>query len=354
MVYFNLAAVKLHYCTEVTAVKMSHGSIGMVSRKEFRYLNHSVRRMTVVDRQAMNFTIPPRENRYDVTYKDNCLYVIVEWTIDREAALDPLEELNQTYGCATPEAKALSTQYFNRGPSGITCVYTLQYTIRVDDLAAAGGSLYIQNLDIVVSLDGANAPHHPASLTGGYEQAIDEDSMIDRTKLGHKVWMVASQGGAKRRYVNLGGVVHEVPIIRDPQQRDGLYCVSSRVRSNEVGGDGCVYGYVPFSEIDTSTDGGKVPKTYAKFSDAQHNGKANEELEENILKLKYDTKIAEFMKLMEKLKMEQEADKLKYEHELNKLRQENAALSKKEIIEWLKYVPAVIASVTAIIAVIRK
>lgn len=88
-----------------------------------------------------------------------------------------------------------------------------------------GGSLYLPNLDLVLSTaDIEFAPKHPFSKEGLLSALVENDPMVKhRIGLSMQIKIVDRQGRFGSRFINLNGEVFQIPVEANTQFPDGVY-----------------------------------------------------------------------------------------------------------------------------------
>lgn len=114
---------------------------------------------------------------------------------------------------------------------------TNHYFLDSKEMMDKGGVLYLQELDVVVSLHGIeHLPRHPAS-NADYQLAFEEKmETMTAGSSGLMVGVIDNEDRFGTRYMNVNGFVCRVTAIRDTLQPSGIYlCVPGNVeRGKEI------------------------------------------------------------------------------------------------------------------------
>lgn len=123
----------------------------------------------------------------------------------------------------------------NRRPNGYQSVsMVLQISIEIDDIIKAGGVVYIEELDITLSLPhmkGARAANHPFDPRERVKKSFaDAVPFVTNDTFLLSLKAINNEDVAKNhdRFMLLGGQVYRIPIERDPGRQDGIHIVRRR------------------------------------------------------------------------------------------------------------------------------
>lgn len=224
---------------------------------------------------------------------------------------------------------------------GTTCQAYQQYYASSSDLRAKR-TYYISNLDLLISLDKPNKWIHPYSLEGEFRRRSLESRPPRST--GEDVFYLnieliaerASEAG--ERYVNLSGVVFRVPVLYRLDREAGVYIthVGHTTRDDPPKQEDVIH--CRWSEID------KLPfKLFNSYHEAQAHGDIESQRKQEIARLEHRNK---------QLAAELEEAKLIAGKE--KLQAESQLLGRKEFVEYLKWMPAVIGGLLTLVGMIRQ
>ncbi len=271
---------------------------------------------------------------------------------------------------------------------------TIDYHVKLLELQQYGGSVYLPNLDLVVSVeDPDHVPPHPFAM-GAQLQGLGDVDPITRASNGltFQIKIVDNNGRYGARYINISGEVYQVPTEPDSNYREGVYLMSSfPVAGQRSALPGARVQYYSFEEAEQAL------RLYRTYADALTLGNPTDaykrELEERGHKLKLDqqqwaedklrrdveweTKKREWETEREEAKnrlsaqeerlKERQADLDAAEHlyrvKEQELRRDTLVLKeysdlrsheRRELLETLKHIPALISGCWAIYTAIKK
>lgn len=241
-------------------------------------------------------------------------------------------------------------------------------------------SMYMEDIDYVVSVESPTNWTHPYSPDGVYARGISEGTLENITNpniFSFNVEIVAEEGSVSTKYVNIGNHIYQVKVNHQTLRPQGVYITyNKRMRSDGLAGLDHQDTY-PLSELNKGVYGNKEKSSlpilfYNTAEDAMLYGDPDKARDIELKQLKKeleDRKIEQ-----ERLKMESdqlnherkiELDNLKherdqfereleYQEKLHKHQLEMAKMNKQESIEAIKYVPAVLGVVLSILAFYTK
>jgi hypothetical protein len=103
----------------------------------------------------------------------------------------------------------------------------VDYFVTLADLEKAGGSIYIESLDLVLSLNGlADVPYHPHSLHGE-RQGLMPPSVESEEHFHYRIEIHDQDGNFGDRFINVGGEVFNIRTNRSGKRRNGVYVIGS-------------------------------------------------------------------------------------------------------------------------------
>jgi len=329
--------------------------------------NHLNDDIIVVGRDGVPFKMAPSGKR------DNVFQIRVTYRIHASVTIDPRGVFHQ-HGTNTAEGKALAAAIKNseeNNPTGNKS-FSLDYTIRRDDITQSGGVLYLADLDIVLSAHKDDwKALHPYSNASTRFQLIEAESNVNNSeRFGYAMYIVSNDGAVNSKYVNIGGAVYRVPSITNQSLRDGVYVCSSGPVQN------CAKDPVPMSLHYTFTEAWENLRLFDTAEDAEKLGdqlvEREKELKELQLKYKeleheqkmermqFEQDIEEKRREYERLSMDRQREQAQLEHErtVRALRDkeyyETRSAARKDNSEIVKYIPVVLTSVFAIAAFVMK
>lgn len=254
-------------------------------------------------------------------------------------------------------------------------VSSIDYHIRQSELQANGGSIYVPTLDLVVSiLSESFLPMHPLSIKGKRHQIFEHDPLLrECTGLSYRMWIVDRHRRFGDRFINLNGDVYKILAIQDADSDDGVYVASTLPVNSDLH---VPAGRVDYYHFDRAAEQLRLYTTYHEaltLGNPQDTYKR--ELEDRAHRLKIDEHDMKAEKLArderwgeiqrrwseerEQAKRDQmvrEEELARREHEMSmrehEIKQktmytkdalEERSQTRKDVLETLKYIPAVIA-----------
>lgn len=127
----------------------------------------------------------------------------------------------------------------------------VDYVIPEEDFDNNGGLLFLQSLDIQLSvLSAANTPYHPYSISGQRDR--DAYALRASTEINTMYGVVIrdKDGFFGSRFLNINGEVYRVPVIRDGQEPDGVYRHVTGRTTGEFTVDRTAVEFFEFEEAD--------------------------------------------------------------------------------------------------------
>lgn len=357
------------------------------------YLNGLSDAVTIVQRSGLAFTVPAATDRNERDF-----VIRLNHSFSKGVNIDGHYLLNGVNENSPIELQKLQEalnrrNLYARGREE----FSLDYLVSRETLQKRGGSVYLVELDIVVSILSPNhVPLHPFSDVGMRAQLLESDPAVNSPKFfGMNIRIVDNNGRFGDRFVNMSGQIYKVVALKSSTLRDGVYMTSSAA----VDGD---YDVCPptctrysFEEADAElklfrtvdearTLGDIAAATERELKELQ--GKLRrEEHEFKLERLRREDELDVARRTYERNKLEFETDmsqrlaKLKLrELELDEQKAELDAMrrredhlrtmeamarkdlyearsqNRKDVSEYIKYVPVVIAGVASILLAIKK
>jgi len=295
---------------------------GSPCRMEKEFFNGLAESVTVVGREGVPFAINPMR----IEYSNNFL-VRFSFTYNRSVKID-IERLSNAK-CETSRAlrDAIRHGSVKEGAFG-KMVATITYAVSKEQLKAGGGSLYLTNLDIVVStMQGHYVPRHPHNLDGIRNYLVGREETINTVgSFGYAIQIVDNEGIYGKRYININKEIYEISPIVDRERLSGVY----HAKTAPIGDNGVVPP--PIAMLFTFEEAEQYLGFFKTIEEARILGDISEEqrreLEERALQLKRD--LAEFNAA--KLNQERALDEQKRTFELERLQEEEVRRTRES--EW--------------------
>lgn len=263
-----------------------------------------------------------------------------------------------------PEHVSIANNYINgimnrheNTMSGNVDVVVEQYRVDSEELRRIS-SMYLRNLDIVVSVEALNAWHHPRSPDGIFRQTLLKANGVNQDNtFGLSIELVCSHSsGEGERFVNLGNNVFRVPVKYSSDKNPGLYLTYNGITTKEHPPSPPEVKFFEWKDED------KFPiKLFNTWYDALNFGDVENERKKEIAQLKHEIERLQ----MENKQYQAEVDKeniyrkevlAELEH-LRKERQhqmEMKSMDRKDSSDFMKWLPAIISSVVALITLTVK
>jgi hypothetical protein len=183
----------------------------------------------VTMRNGLSVYIPPGNGagRYSQDFTVQVRYYCARGVnIDMAHLLDEVDE-----NVSSVELRALKTAIEHSVVSPISSGrhMGLDYHVSKRDLETNGGSVYLEELDIVLSLGVQDLlPVHPHSRLGKILQLTNSEKYkASQTGFLFSMEIVDNKQMFGDRFINYCGVIYRVPAVRDPERVDGVYLNSS-------------------------------------------------------------------------------------------------------------------------------
>lgn len=196
------------------------------------YRNYTTTPITCVLRNGFGFQIPPESRPGQGEF-----VVSVTYSLWKSVKTDVHHILNEVNDESSHEMKAIAAalQHGSRSYDGQRTVFTVDFAVTGDELRRNGGTLYLRDLDLLVSvLESPHIPthpYHPRTLTR--DLAEEDPGINDTTLFGYHVRIVDNEGAFGDHYINLNGEVFRIPACRDHDRENGVYLVSSHPVSGD-------------------------------------------------------------------------------------------------------------------------
>lgn len=172
---------------------------------------------------------------------------------------------------------------------------TNHYFLDYKDVMDKGGVLYLQELDVVVSLHGIDhLPRHPGTSVDFHTAFEERIAAMSSASSGMMLGVVDNEDRFGVRFVNVNGFVCRVSAVRNPLQPAGVYLY--------VPGNVDQRGEILFYDLDSLDDSGCPVKFYATQAEASAHGdvfaeaekaweREKQEMERQIVTLKSENEI---------------------------------------------------------------
>lgn len=331
-------------------------------QKKLVYYNNIGEDLIVVDRSGIQMIIKSHPGRH------GGLAIEKVYHVGKGVDVDP-NNVSRFGGGPSKERKALNEAIrdYDENHNIVNRKMSVAYTIDRDKLLEGGYPLYIPEVDIVVAvarLHESRKVLHPYSDTSAryrlLKQSVED---VGRQAMRFEVFIVSNDRTHGDRYVNVMGDVFKVPSVVRQDLQDGVYVCSS----------GCVPGpneripstfrQLTFEEAHEVIALYKCPDEARTFGDPQGEREREFRRLENEYKeerLDMERRMATEKLEREKLRAEQ-ADMIAELEHYRKLKEmkdkdyfDDRSRVRKDNSEIVKYVPAIITGVLAVVTLAVK
>jgi len=288
--------------------------------------------ITITTRFGERYTLSPRFDTGPVWKR--ALFFTIRRRASDEVKIQP------PYRSESDSASVASRAYnglVNQERSGIlsqsgTRMIKMGCSLTLKELKSVGGRLYMDDLDIVISLaEPTAADHHP------YSRAAIEEYMAlrwsDEASFMFRMYIVDNDRRYSSRYFNFNNRIYRIPVVYKDGVRDGVYVV----HPPEVSSGLAAHGPVKYDATHmTMEEAEKAYNLYATVADAETYGFSKEGLaRENAqtkrvvdqAKLLYDDEERRFK--LETMERDRAWEREKWEHE-QRVRREEAEMAREK------------------------
>lgn len=345
----------------------------------YRIRNSSHRTMYVTTRDGITYTLPPQPGvsgnaGFQVHYEIQTTGAV---KTDSRATLNVSDDELSVMHRICKDTMKPNTQ-LRTGE-----IQEVMYEILIHNLERMGGSVYVRNLDLCVSINPIEYvephPYSPEGILNRHEQDVAD--FTPERGFGYTIKIVDNHKQIDPRYINISGIVYRIPISTDETMQNGVYITYKGRADNLFNQTNVTTDHYP---LETIAD--KCPFLYRTIEDASHYGdvvaRMSEELEREKLKSardqldnkqrmqewEFDKKKQQDMHERETTLLKQQIDKEaalmkeekdKLEHQRTLLEQERKdhyerrSYERKDSSELWKMIPVVIAGVLAAKAIFK-
>lgn len=368
---------------------LPHGVVAPLSIST-QYLNGLPVPVNITLRNGLTFTVPANPGR--LRYSPN-FTVQVRYDVARDVNIDVgriLDDVDETDSLEKQLLKR-ATENATDNPYAPRSAFALDFNVTLEEVKRCGGALYLEELDIVISLcQGGYVPIHPA---GSASMRMTERGMSRQPSEGFLLEITINDPHDQigPRYMNLGGTVYKLPVIKDMTQKTGYYVVQSRdvetgydaaehetkfLSHDEFSGLFNVYS----SQVDAETLGDpagirdrevkerehaakmeklereeKLRNVQSQFEELKHSNSVEAaRREEEMARLSHELTLAEKKLAQQKIELDEAVASNKASREVDSLRNkdfyESRSYQRKDTSEVLKWLPTVLVGVAGLLA----
>lgn len=199
------------------------------------------------------------------------------------------------------------------------CYAQVDYGVNENDVVQSGGSLYLVNLDVVVStMQGGYVPHHPFSAEGIRNRLVAENEQINTAgTVGYAIQIIDNEDVFGARYININKEIFLVQPMKDPGRNSGVYRTSTAPVSQK-GGVGA-----PRSDYFTFGEAEEFLGLFRSYEDAWVLGDIAAERKRELDQLAQHLKEMEHRQKIERLEREREFEEWKQDIEQRRITEES-------------------------------
>jgi hypothetical protein len=238
-------------------------------------------------------------------------------------------------------------------------VITLDYPLSINTLREYGGSVYYQELDVVVSLEAfENVPPHPASDEGKNIQLTNIEQQEDAFL--YSVDIVDNLAVLSERYLNINGKVYKVTPKIDLNRQDGIYITSNRPAVNARTENDREVSYYPLSKVEelglyrtldeANACGDIVTARKQELADMEHQVAV---MKKQLQQMEHQHKLELANKEQELARLEGELKSASMKLQQTKDYYDARSYERKDQSEALKFLPTLLVGVGALFAFIK-
>lgn len=350
----------------------------------FEFYNGLAEEITVVSRTGVQLIVPPL-----LGARTHAFVIRSTYGAEQRVIVNTHGLLNDEGPTTSLEAQRIEQALFRDDMRIGRAFYhkaNVDYLITREDFDQNGGYLYLSNLDLTLSALNSNyAPKHPYSRAGMREIMLERDRALSRGEgLSYQIRIVDRHGRFGNRFVNLNGEVFHVKTTHDSDALDGVYLITSKPSKGNLSAG------APRSEYYTFEEAAKQLRLYNTYNEAATLGDPDSVFKRELDERAHQIKLEEHNFREEKLKRdrewgeqqrawEREREAAKVEaarreealtareqaYELRKTELERRSLqlkseleersfNRKENLEILKHIPALISGIAAIYFAVKK
>ncbi|MNU63346.1 hypothetical protein D3C71_525990 [compost metagenome] len=199
------------------------------------------------------------------------------------------------------------------------CYAQVDYGVNENDVVSSGGSLYLVNLDVVVStMQGGYVPHHPFSAEGVRNRLVATNETINTAgTVGYAIQIVDNEDVFGPRYININKEIFLVQPAKDPGRNSGVYRTSTAPVSQK-GGVGA-----PRSDYFTFGEAEEFLGLFKSYEDAWVLGDIAAERKRELEELAQHLKETQHRQKLEALEREREFEEWKRDIEQRRVTEES-------------------------------
>jgi hypothetical protein len=328
-----------------------------------KFLNFMPTNLTIVERCGLKHNL---KNVPSLTNRD--LIIRVERNIGFTAKEGMSEMAAIITNESSEELKAIKEAHLsNNSLRAPNFMIVIDYVITYDELRNANGTLYHNELDLVISInDIKSTPIHPYSTEGMRDKMMKEKAPEKtEAEFSYSIDIIDNSGKYGDRFQNIGNQIYRIKARKDNTMKDGVYRISNKpvIGANDPGEQEVVY----YSMEDAEE---KIP-LYRTIEDARCLGDLSMAQKARVAVLESEAVNAKHEAAVAKSKLEevQHARKIEGERiaeererfnatlesmrESTKFRYEQRSYDRKDSSEMIKFLPGFFMGAIALFAAFK-
>lgn len=219
-----------------------------------KFQNRTDSLIYITTRDGVKFMSTPCD-RYGT---DDELKIFVTYTGRKNVIKNCIDLLNEVSGGNNETNRIQSAMTkATQGKSDTDCTASVEYVITEDQIRAAGGRIYLRDLDLLLETERVRPMAHPYSHGGLERKKIDV--LMPSCSMDTMAFMIKAVDNTgyrtyTDRYINLGGNVYTIKVEKDDSHATGVHVVSrkpvDKTESTHPNDNGLVSTWYTFDEAD--------------------------------------------------------------------------------------------------------
>lgn len=208
---------------------VTNGTIDAPLSVSYRYFNFTGLSAHIVKRDGIEFDIKSQPSR------SNSIIIQVIYEFGNNVELDPNKDYHNHSEKTAVGKYVMGLIEDHESDSKSRPRRRLMYQHEIDKdklIGELGGSIYLADLDIVVSLiqDKSIIPKHPYGRQSERYRLLEAEPNINNVdRFGMAVYIISNDNAIQPHYINLNGNVFLVPVAKNNSLHNGVYlCRSSK------------------------------------------------------------------------------------------------------------------------------
>jgi hypothetical protein len=326
----------------------------------YRWVNNTSREVRIKSRLGVNTILKASSRGQAEEYVD----VFMVWRMTEEAFMASYIDLQDRHTVPDELTQKIINAFYQTKDStpfqGLVYSLTVQMEFHMSDILAAGGSVYVEDLDVTICFAGEQQKfaEHPFSRNSRAKASLAQELPA----MGEETFVMsirAVDNGALRnrhdRFMMVGTDVYHIPIERDPDMLDGIHVTRRRTAAvKNMGGMGhsIEHEHLSFEEAD---------KKYCLFETIEQ-CKAGvsqaemrkEELSNKAYERNKERATWEHEQWREKMQYEQQQSREKEERQRYRANEEDVKENTRNFGDWIKLTAGLVSSIFAFATTLLK